>query len=252
MKFKEILENQHFELQRQRALVNESFALENREKMILALESAGAENADLFLQIFEAVDELPMNEADVKKIEKEFETTKVQLLSDKKGNKSYAVISPSKVVYVTSSDASGGSGKELIMSPAEWKVLSAQLRESGVTPVTGKGKFREYVDFMLKTLKWMSYAAAAIAVVGIIMVAISTGVAFHAQGGGAALATIASRWLPFSGTFGSAFTPWKGNHTDMLWALTSGKAAKVSGEYIVGMSGAIGKALKATFSAITG
>ena len=250
MKFDELINMQHLEMQRARAQVNESFAQENKQKLVQILESNGVDNADLFVQLFEAVDELPMKDGDVKKIEKEFDNTKVQLLEDKKGNKSYAVITPSKVVYVTSSDASGGNGKELTMSPAEWKVLSAQLQQSGVKTVVAKSKFRDFVSFMVKTLKWLSIAAAAIAVVGILMVAISTGVAFTAQGGGAALATIASRYSVFGGTFGSAFTPWKGNHTDMLWSLTSGKAAKVVGDYIVGMSGAVGKALKATAASL--
>lgn len=246
MNFDELIGAQHLEMHRTRAQVNESFAQENKQNLIQILESNGVDNADLFVQLFEAVDELPLKDADVKKIEKDFESTKVQLLEDEKGNKSYAVITPSKVVYVTSGDASGGNGAELIMSPVEWKVLYAQLHQSGVKAVVVKSKFRGFVDFMIKTLKWLSIAAAAIAVVGILLVSISTGVAFTAQGGGAALATIASRYTLSGGTPSSAFTPWKGNHTDMLWSLTSGKAAKVVGDYIVGMSGAIGKALKAT------
>lgn len=246
MKFDELINMQHIEMQRARAQVSESFAQENKQNLIQILESSGVDNADLLVQLFEAVDELPLKDADVGKIEKDFESTKVQLLEDKTGNKSYAVITPSKVVYVTSGDASGSNGKEIIMSSAEWKVLYAQLQQSGVKAVVVKSKFRGFIDFMVKTLKWLSIAAAAIAVVGILLVAISTGMAFTAQGGGAALATIASRYTPTGGTFGSAFTPWQGNHTDMLWSLTSGKAARVVGDYIVGMSGAIGKALKAT------
>lgn len=250
MKFDELINMQHLEIQRARAQVNESFAQENKQNLIQILESNGVDNADLFVQLFEAVDELPLKDEDVKKIEKDVESTKVQLLEDKEGNKSYAVITPSKVVYVTSGDTSGGKGAELIMSPTEWKVLYAQLQQSGVKAVVAKSKFRGFIDFMVKNLKWLSIAAAAIVVVGILLVAISTGVAFTAQGGGAALAQIATRYTPTGGTFANAFTPWKGNHTDWLWSLTSGKAAKVVGDYIVGMSGAIGKALKASATSL--
>ena len=76
MKFDELINMQHLEMQRTRAQVNESFAQENKQNLIQILESNGVDNADLFVQLFEAVDELPMKDSDVKKIEKEFDILK--------------------------------------------------------------------------------------------------------------------------------------------------------------------------------
>lgn len=191
----------------------------------------GLEDMDLVTMLYEAVEEIDKKE--VEEIKEVFDDTSVVLLQDKKGNKSFAVVYKDKVTYIPEEGS-----KELVMSPAKWKAMLLSLKDGGITVVKEKSAIRDFVGFMIKAAKVVAVGAAVAIVAGALIVAISTGMAYHAQHG-AALATMATRWLPFKGT-----------HVDTLWALTSGKAAKVSGEYIVGMGGAITKALSSTATVV--
>lgn len=181
-----------------------------------------------------------ITEKEVEEIKNTFDDTKVQLMVDKKGNRSFAVKNKNKVVYVTATNQDGSSGKELVMNLNEWNSFEKQLYESGISPVKEKSRIRDFMGFILKTTKWLSYAAIAIVVTGALVIAVSTGMAYTAQYG-AALAGLATRWTPFKGT-----------HVDMLWSLTSGKAAEVVGPWIGGMGKEIASALVNTARVLTG